>query len=117
MKSSGDQDSQSRSKAERPGEEKASASTREVETKASTEPEPRPFAPVKVEIGSAEDRKRSKEIYLQQLEADKGTVRLEENPHRRKSNQPRGNLLKVFDDKPEQRGDGKRKRRKPRWQK
>ena len=68
--------------------------------------------PAVTEAGSAEDKKRSKEEYLAYVNADKGSVKLEENPESRSAERPRGNLLKVFQDEPEKRGDGKRKRKK-----
>ena len=71
--------------------------------------------PAVAEAGSAEDKKRSKEEYLAYVNSDKGSVKLEENPESRSAERPRGNLLKVFPDEPEKRGDGKRKRKKHQW--
>ena len=69
-----------------------------------------------VDVGSAEDKRRSKAEYLASLKSASSKLRLEENPQARKAERPRGNLLQVFDDKPSRKDDGKKRRRKSKWQ-
>ena len=69
-----------------------------------------------VDVGSEEDKRLSKAQYLQSLKEEQTPLRLEENPQSRKSERPRGNLLQVFDEKPERKDGEKKRRRKSKWQ-
>ena len=65
--------------------------------------------PAKVEVGSAEDKERSKAAYLA---SQRTQVCLREGPKPKEERPLHENLLEVFTDKPEDEGARKKKRRR-----